>query len=103
MNLPPGVRCSGAGCTGKGAEAMGCSGNPATTAATATVGATVVEVRYSKTCGAAGGRITAAVPGDTVRVSAGGTTRDGAVTATGDTLAYIPMVAVRDAREATAA
>ncbi|MEU3842411.1 DUF2690 domain-containing protein [Streptomyces sp. NPDC028635] len=102
VNLPPGVKCSGASCTGKDAEAMGCSGNLVTTASTATVGATVVEVRYSKTCGAAWGRITRAGQGDTVRVSAGGATQEGSITATGDAIAYTPMVAVKDAGEATA-
>ncbi|WP_258054693.1 XRE family transcriptional regulator [Streptomyces sp. Ru71] len=102
VNLPPGVKCSGASCTGKDAEAMGCSGNLVTTAKTATVGATVVEVRYSRTCGAAWGRITRAAQGDTVQVSAGGARQEGSITAIGDTIAYTPMVAVKDAGEASA-
>ncbi|MFD5587651.1 DUF2690 domain-containing protein [Streptomyces sp. NPDC127063] len=102
VNLPPGVKCSGASCTGKDAEAMGCSGNLVTTARTVTVGTTVVEVRYSKTCGAAWGRITGATQGDSVRISAGAAQQNGSITATGDTIAYTPMVAVKNAAEATA-
>lgn len=64
-DLPAGVKCSGASCTGKDAEAMGCTKDTAavTTAKTAVVGTTTVEVRYSKTCGAAWGRITQATQG----------------------------------------
>ncbi|MFJ4472177.1 DUF2690 domain-containing protein [Streptomyces sp. NPDC089424] len=101
-DLPPGVKCAGDGCTGKDAEAMGCSGELVTTARSATVGAAVVEVRYSETCGAAWGRVTQAVPGDEVRVTVGGTSRSGSVTTVGDTLAYTPMIAVEDPQEATA-
>ncbi len=103
-DLPAGVKCVGAGCTGKDAEAMGCTtdAGAATTAKTATVGTTVVEVRYSKTCGAAWGRITAGVPGDSVRVSAGTTKESDSITAAGDNIAYTPMVAVKDAGEAKA-
>ncbi|MCX4857612.1 helix-turn-helix domain-containing protein [Streptomyces canus] len=103
VSLPAGVKCSGAGCTGKDAEAMGCSGNLVTTAKTATVGATVVEVRYSETCGAAWGRVTQAGQGDKVEVTAGkATERSGNITEAGDTIAYTPMVAVKDAGEAKA-
>ncbi|KUN07866.1 hypothetical protein AQI96_29155 [Streptomyces canus] len=103
VSLPPGVKCSGAGCTGKDAEAMGCSGNLVTTARTATVGATVVEVRYSETCGAAWGRVTQAGQGDKVEVTAGkATEQSGNITEAGDTIAYTPMVAVKDAGEAKA-
>ncbi|MFI5677928.1 helix-turn-helix domain-containing protein [Streptomyces cellulosae] len=101
-NLPAGVKCSGASCTGKDAESMGCSGDLVTTAKTATVGATVVEVRYSKTCAAAWGRITQAAQGDEVRVTAGKTVQRGSTTVAGDTIAYTPMVAVKDAGEAKA-
>ncbi|MEV0737195.1 DUF2690 domain-containing protein [Streptomyces sp. NPDC050549] len=103
-DLPAGVKCVGAGCTGKDAEAMGCTtdAGAATTAKTATVGTTVVEVRYSKTCGAAWGRITAGVPGDSVRVSAGTAKEGDSITAAGDNIAYTPMVAVKDAGEAKA-
>ncbi|MET7730999.1 DUF2690 domain-containing protein [Streptomyces sp. NPDC005402] len=103
VSLPAGVKCSGQGCTGKDAEAMGCSGNLVTTAKTATVGATVVEVRYSETCGAAWGRVTQAGQGDKVEVSAGKVAeRSGSITEAGDTIAYTPMVAVKDAGEAKA-
>ncbi|MFF0158873.1 DUF2690 domain-containing protein [Streptomyces sp. NPDC005263] len=101
-NLPAGVKCSGASCTGKDAESMGCSGDLVTTAKSLTVGASVVEVRYSKTCGAAWGRITQAAPGDEVRLTAGKTTKTGNITVAGDTIAYTPMVAVKDAGEARA-
>ncbi|MGW7724159.1 DUF2690 domain-containing protein [Streptomyces canus] len=103
VSLPAGVKCSGAGCTGKDAEAMGCSGNLVTTAKTATVGATVVEVRYSESCGAAWGRVTQAGQGDKVEVTAGkATEQSGNITEVGDTIAYTPMVAVKDAGEAKA-
>ncbi|MFI5683590.1 helix-turn-helix domain-containing protein [Streptomyces sp. NPDC051636] len=95
--LPAGVKCAGADCTGRDAESMGCSGELVTTAKTATVGTTVVEVRYSKTCRAAWGRITGAAQGDAVRVSAGTRKVTGSVTDAGDTIAYTPMVAVKDA------
>lgn len=103
-DLPAGVKCVGAGCTGKDAEAMGCTtdAGAVTTARTATVGTTVVEVRYSKTCGAAWGRITAGVPGDSVQVSAGTAKESDSITAAGDAIAYTPMVAVKDAGEAKA-
>jgi hypothetical protein len=100
--LPPGVDCVGASCTGKDAQAVGCSGELVTTAKTATVGTTVVEVRYSETCQAAWGRITQAAAGDEVKVTAGKSTQTGSVTAAGDTSAYTPMVAVKDAGEAVA-
>lgn len=101
-DLPAGVKCAGAGCTGEDAERMGCSGDLVSTARTATVGATVVEVRYSRTCRAAWGRITGAAQGDAVRVSAGARRETATVTQAGDTIAYTPMVAVRGATEARA-
>ncbi len=107
-DLPAGVKCSGASCTGKDAESMGCSGNLVTTAKTATVGTTVVEVRYSKTCGAAWGRITQAAQGDEVVVTVGKSGKSGkseqkgSITTVGDTIAYTPMVSVKDAGDATA-
>ncbi|MDT9699006.1 helix-turn-helix domain-containing protein [Streptomyces sp. P17] len=101
-DLPPGVECSGASCTGKDAESMGCSGDLVTTAKTATVGTTVVEVRYSETCDAAWGRITRAAEGDEVRVTVGKTEQTGTITVAGDTIAYTAMVAVKDAGDATA-
>ncbi|MCS0604774.1 XRE family transcriptional regulator [Streptomyces sp. LP11] len=102
VSLPPGVKCSGAACDGKDAEAMGCSGDLVTTAKSATLGGTVLEVRYSKTCGTAWGRITGAAQGDEVRLTVGGTRERGDITAVGDTIAYTPMVAVRDAVQAKA-
>ncbi len=101
-NLPPGVKCSGDSCTGKDAEAMGCSGDLVTTARTATVGATTVEVRYSETCKAAWGRITQAAQGDEVRISAGKAKQTGSITEAGDAIAYTPMVAVKNAADAKA-
>ncbi|MFF4798221.1 DUF2690 domain-containing protein [Streptomyces sp. NPDC001351] len=103
-DLPAGVKCSGASCTGKDAEAMGCTKDAAsvTTAKTAVVGTSTVEVRYSKTCGAAWGRVTQATQGDSVQVTAGGTKESDSITATGDNIAYTPMVAVKDAGEAKA-
>ncbi|WP_406414505.1 DUF2690 domain-containing protein [Streptomyces sp. NBC_01614] len=101
-DLPPGVKCSGDSCTGKDAESMGCSGDLVTTAKTATVGAAVVEVRYSEACGAAWGRITQAAQGDEVVVTVGKTKQNGTITVVGDTIAYTPMVSVKDAGEATA-
>ncbi|WP_306186395.1 XRE family transcriptional regulator [Streptomyces sp. MK5] len=100
--LPPGVKCDGSGCTGKDAEAMGCSGELVTTARSVTVGTTVVEVRYSKTCGTAWGRITQAAQGDQVQVTVGTRTETDKVTEPGDTIAYTPMVAVKDAAQARA-
>jgi hypothetical protein len=102
LNLPPGVKCSGNGCTGKDAENMGCSGELVTTARSVTVGATFLEVRYSKTCGAAWARITKAVPGDEVQVTVGKHKETGTITRPGETIAYTPMVAVKDAAQVTA-
>jgi transcriptional regulator with XRE-family HTH domain len=102
QELPPGVKCSGDSCTGKDAENMGCSGDLVTTARTATVGTTVVEVRYSETCKAAWGRITQAAQGDEVQISAGKAKQTGSITAAGDTIAYTPMVAVKNAADAKA-
>ncbi|MER7898466.1 DUF2690 domain-containing protein [Streptomyces sp. NPDC096046] len=100
--LPPGVKCSGDGCTGKDAEAMGCSGDLVTTAQTATVGAATVEVRYSETCKTAWGRIIQGAQGDEVQISAGKAKQSGGITAAGDTIAYTPMVAVKSAADAKA-
>lgn len=99
--LPAGVKCAGAGCAGQDPEAMGCGGAFATTVARARVGtAGQVEVRYSRTCGAAWARITGAGPGDTVRVTAAGTSQNAVVDADAD--AYTPMVAVAKGTDATA-
>ncbi|MEU3525375.1 DUF2690 domain-containing protein [Streptomyces sp. NPDC038707] len=102
VSPPPGVKCAGSACTGKDAEAMGCSGDLVTTAKTATVGTTTLEVRYSKACGTAWGRITSGVPGDSVRVTAGKERQTGDITASGDTIGYTPMVAVRNPAQARA-
>lgn len=99
---PAGVKCGGERCTGKDAEAMGCTGDLVTTAERVFVGTAVVEVRYSAACGAAWGRVTQAGRGDEVRVTAGRVRQSGAVTEAGDTIAYTPMVAVRTADEAVA-
>lgn len=100
-DLPPGVKCAGAPCTGKDPENMGCGGELATTTTSVTVGTTLVEVRYSRTCGAAWARITRAARGDRVDVSSGTAARQtGTVDA--DTDAYTPMVAVKDAGDARA-
>ncbi|MFI9807758.1 DUF2690 domain-containing protein [Streptomyces sp. NPDC052301] len=99
---PAGVKCAGSACTGKDAEAMGCSGDLVTTAKTATVGTTTLEVRYSRACGTAWGRITGATQGDKVEVSAGKARQTGDITSPGDSIAYTPMVAVKDAAEAKA-
>ncbi|AOR32511.1 hypothetical protein BFF78_16860 [Streptomyces fodineus] len=99
---PPGVKCTGSACTGKDAEAMGCSGDLVTTAKTAVVGTTTLEVRYSKACGTAWGRITGAAEGDKVQLSAGRVRQTGETSGAGDTIAYTPMVAVQNAAEAKA-
>ncbi|MEV4941090.1 helix-turn-helix domain-containing protein [Streptomyces zaomyceticus] len=106
-SLPPGVNCSGPDCTGQDPEAMGCGGPLATTVAVARVGGARVEVRYSGTCAAAWARITGAAPRDTVTVEAGETVRRATVapgtdTATVETDAYTPMVAVDSAAAAKA-
>lgn len=98
-SLPPGVLCAGADCTGKDPEETGCSDGDVTTAASITVGTTLVEVRHSDTCAAAWGRIVRAVQGDTVQVTVGQVRQSGGVTTVGDTIAYTPMVAVKEPGE----
>ncbi|MEU0524048.1 XRE family transcriptional regulator [Streptomyces niveus] len=101
--LPAGVKCAGDDCTGEDPELMGCGGEFAETATTATVGTAVVEVRYSETCGVAWARITQAAPGDTIEIAADqgeGKPQTGTVNADKD--AYTPMVAVATASEAKA-
>ncbi|MFE7751510.1 DUF2690 domain-containing protein [Streptomyces sp. NPDC057428] len=98
--LPAGVECSGAACTGQDPEATGCGGRFAETVARVTVGAGLVEVRYSETCGAAWARITRAITGDTVTITAGPAEESGTVDVGAD--AYTPMVAVRKASDAKA-
>ncbi|MFI5802721.1 DUF2690 domain-containing protein [Streptomyces sp. NPDC051561] len=100
--LPAGVKCSGDACEGKDPEAMGCGGQYAITSARGTVGTTNIEVRYSKTCGAAWARITGAANGDKVTVSSDTSAagQKGLVNAASD--AYTPMVAAATADEAKA-
>ncbi|MFG2499857.1 DUF2690 domain-containing protein [Streptomyces sp. NPDC048441] len=103
--LPAGVECTGKSCTGKDPETMGCGGELATTTTRATIGKALVEVRYSKTCGAAWARITQAAVGDKVTIGAtagtgGGAKQNGTVNA--DLDAYTPMVAVKDGTSAEA-
>jgi hypothetical protein len=98
--LPVGVECSGADCAGEDPEAMGCGGEFARTVASAVVGGSKVEVRYSEVCSAAWARLTEAALGDTVRITGGGGGQDSEVM--GDTDAYTPMVAVKKASEAKA-
>ncbi|MEV6259727.1 DUF2690 domain-containing protein [Streptomyces sp. NPDC051784] len=99
---PPasGAGCTAAGCTGRDPEAMGCGGRSAGTVASAPVGGGLVEVRYSRVCGAAWARITKASPGDTVRIAAGRSRQEGTVGA--EATAHTPMVAVREVSEAEA-
>ncbi|MFD0414101.1 DUF2690 domain-containing protein [Streptomyces sp. NPDC127108] len=102
-DLPAGVECSGADCTGKDPENMGCGGEFARTTSRVTVGTkTLVEVRYSKTCGAAWARITQAVPGDKVTITGSGSAARQSGTVNGDFDAYTPMVAVKNAAAAKA-
>ncbi|MBW5420942.1 DUF2690 domain-containing protein [Streptomyces sp. BG9H] len=95
--LPAGVECRGADCAGKDPENMGCGGELARTTSRATVGKTLIEVRYSKTCAAAWARITQATPGDKVTVtgSGGGASAKQSGTVNEDFDAYTPMVAVK--------
>ncbi|TGB05555.1 XRE family transcriptional regulator [Streptomyces sp. MZ04] len=100
-DLPAGVECSGKSCTGKDPETMGCGGELAKTTTRATVGKALIEVRYSKTCGAAWARITQAAVGDKVTISAdAGAKQAGTVNADFD--AYTPMTAVKDGTSAEA-
>jgi hypothetical protein len=101
-HLPPGVKCTGAACTGRDAESMGCTGDVVTTARSVTVGGAVLELRYSRICGAAWGRITQAARGDRVQVVVGARSETGTITSAGDTIAYTPMSAVADAAQAEA-
>ncbi|MFG2723292.1 DUF2690 domain-containing protein [Streptomyces sp. NPDC048416] len=91
--LPAGVKCAGASCTGKDPELMRCTDQLARTVGSAKVGVTVVEVRYSRTCGAAWARLRQAAPGDRVRIAAGAAAREALVSdAHRDT--YTTMLAV---------
>ncbi|MFF4156304.1 helix-turn-helix domain-containing protein [Streptomyces sp. NPDC001678] len=102
-SMPDGVKCTGAACAGKDPETMGCGGAHATTAGSATVGASFLEVRYSKACGAAWARITQAAPGDTLRISGTGTravTESGRVDKGAD--GHTRMIPVSDSAQASA-
>ncbi|WRZ91074.1 XRE family transcriptional regulator [Streptomyces sp. NBC_01007] len=102
-DLPPGVKCGGAACTGKDPEKTGCGGRLARTTTSVTVGTTLVEVRYSETCGTAWARVTRAAVGDRVEVSTGAAEkRTAAVDRAADRYTYTPMVAVKDAGDAKA-
>ncbi|WP_125262100.1 helix-turn-helix domain-containing protein [Streptomyces alboflavus] len=103
-DLPAGVECSGADCTGKDPENMGCGGEFARTTSRVTVVGTktLVEVRYSKTCGAAWARITQAAPGDKVTITGSGSAARQTGTVNADLDAYTPMVAVKNAAAAKA-
>ncbi|MFE9696942.1 DUF2690 domain-containing protein [Streptomyces sp. NPDC006270] len=98
--LPVGVECSGADCAGQDPEEMGCGGEFARTAASAVVGGSKVEVRYSEVCSAAWARLTEAAAGDAVRITGGADGQDGEVVGATDT--YTPMVAVKKVSEAKA-
>ncbi|MEU9091146.1 DUF2690 domain-containing protein [Streptomyces sp. NPDC048428] len=100
--LPAGVECSGSACAGQDPEAMGCGDGHARTLSSATVGTSVIEVRYSKVCAAAWARITKAAPGDSVEISAGAAGQNGTVDAAADADAYTPMVAVKRIADARA-
>ncbi|MEU5436596.1 DUF2690 domain-containing protein [Streptomyces sp. NPDC020719] len=92
-SLPAGVKCTKDGCTGQDPEVMGCGGAFAKTVSSAKVGATLVQVRYSQTCGAAWARLQQGVPGDKVQISTA-TTAGGSGTVGADKEAYTKMLAV---------
>ncbi|MFF0744366.1 DUF2690 domain-containing protein [Streptomyces sp. NPDC004111] len=100
--LPAGVKCNGDACEGKDPEAMGCGGEYAVTSARGKVGTASIEVRYSKTCGAAWARITGAGSGDKVTVSSDTSAAGQKGTVNAATDAYTPMVAAATADEAKA-
>ncbi|WP_339131022.1 XRE family transcriptional regulator [Streptomyces sp. f51] len=95
--LPPGVKCVRASCAGKDPELMGCGGRMATTVTSVTVGAALVEVRYSATCGVAWARVARAGVGDRVEVSSPGAAGTRTAVAGADVYTYTPMVVVKDA------
>lgn len=79
--------------TGKDPETAGCGGAHARTAASAWVGGTYLEMRYSADCGTVWARVSAAAPGDTVSVTTGDATRRRRIGA--DAAAYTRMLTVR--------
>ncbi|OKI09925.1 hypothetical protein A6A06_04690 [Streptomyces sp. CB02923] len=90
--LPAGVKCAGADCAGKDPEAMGCGGRNAGSPSRGYAGGSLIEVRYSKVCGAAWARVTGAAPGDQASISSAGRTEKVAAGQDGD--AYTAMVPV---------
>ncbi|MEV5506415.1 helix-turn-helix domain-containing protein [Streptomyces orinoci] len=98
--LPVRARCDGAACNGKDPESMGCGGQYADTAGSATVGTSYLEIRYSKSCGAAWARITQGAPGDTLKVTAASVTGHGRIQRGTD--GHTTMVAVSGPGEARA-
>ncbi|MEV0603418.1 DUF2690 domain-containing protein [Streptomyces sp. NPDC050315] len=96
-DLPAGVKCSGADCTGKDPEEMGCGGTHATTPSRGVMGGALIEVRYSKVCGAAWARLTGAAQGDRATVTSDGRTEE--AKAGRDGSAYTTMVRVSGAPE----
>ncbi|GGU10378.1 helix-turn-helix domain-containing protein [Streptomyces violascens] len=91
--LPAGVKCVAASCTGQDPEVMGCTDKLVQTVGSAKVGVAVVEVRYSRTCGAAWARLKQVAPGDRVQISSGGTAGE-AVVADAYRDTYTKMLAV---------
>ncbi|MEW1548114.1 helix-turn-helix domain-containing protein [Streptomyces tsukubensis] len=89
---PAGVKCTGAECTGKNPEDMGCGGSYARTVSQATVGKARIEVRFSQVCQAAWARLVDASTGDSVNISVGGKGRQTG-TVNGESDAYTPMTA----------
>ncbi|MEU9099241.1 DUF2690 domain-containing protein [Streptomyces sp. NPDC048361] len=90
---PAGVKCVAASCAGQDPEVMGCSDQLVRTVGSVKVGVAVVEVRYSKTCGAAWARLRQVAPGDRVRIGAGAAAQE-AVVAGARRDVYTKMLAV---------
>ncbi|MGV9315947.1 DUF2690 domain-containing protein [Streptomyces sp. NPDC003691] len=100
--LPPeGVECTGAACTGKNPEEMGCGGDFARTVSQATVGKARIEVRFSQVCQAAWARLVDASTGDSVHISVGGKGKQTG-TVNGKSDAYTPMTAAVKGSDAKA-
>ncbi|MBA0054252.1 DUF2690 domain-containing protein [Streptomyces sp. AJS327] len=99
-DLPKGVKCQGADCSGKDPEDMGCGGQYAKTSTSGWVGQSYVEVRYSKVCRAAWARIQSAVKGDKLVITSGEQSETDTVGTTND--AYTAMVSVTRGKQARA-